>query len=159
MTDIVEIFDDYCRRKGLIYHYGKKATLNIIDKGDLYSEDIDSVYFLHEFRKGNSEKNKTTGQIKSIIYDGKFFLVKNSDLDQQNYQEVGDKADSKYVNNIKPLLDMYASFVNYFGCTDIEVMSSDFIDVTDALDNNMDGLLISYRIKVPSHFIFTPFVP
>ena len=159
MTDIVTIFNDYCNRNSLTYHYGKKSTLNIIDKGSLYSKDTNTIYFLHEFRKGIAEKNSTTSQIKSMLYTGKFFLVKNSDLDLQNYQEVGTLETSKYKVNIEPLLNTYETFINSFGCSDIEVLESDFIDVTDALDNNMDGLLVSYKVRVPQTFKFIPYVP
>ncbi len=159
MTDIVTIFDDYCTRNQLKYHYGKKSTLNIIDKGSLYSKDTDDIYFLHEFCKRIGEKNKTTGQIKSMLYTGKFFLVKNSDLDLQNYQEVGSLETSKYKVNIEPLLQIYQDFINSFGCSDIEVLESDVIDVTDAFDNNMDGILTNYKVRVPQTFKFIPYTP
>ena len=37
-------------------------------------------------------------------------------------------------------------------CTDIDVIRWDFIDVTDALDTNFDGILVRYTIDIPDHY-------
>lgn len=148
MTDIVEILRSYAEGKGMIYHYGKKSTLNIIDKGNLYVADVNKIYFLHEFRQGSNELT-SIGKIKSKVWNGKIFLLKNSDLDLQFYQEVGQLSTSKYKVNIEPLLNEFDNFVNSFACSNMSVLESSFVDITDAFDNNMDGILISYKIRVP----------
>lgn len=144
MKDIVRILQDIAEDRGLIYHYGKKAALNLLD-GTL---DVANIFLLHEFTNRKSEYNSSGTMITAATYEGKFFLVKHSDYDQQYFQEVGDQSTSKYTVNIEPLLQVFNSIGNSMACLDLTVMQWDNIDVTDALDANMDGLLCSYRIKV-----------
>jgi hypothetical protein len=143
MKDIVRILQDICNDKGITYHYGKKAALNLLD-GSL---DADKVFLLHEFTNRKSEYNSTGTKIVATSFEGKFFLVKHSDFDQQYFQEVGDENTSKYTVNIEPLLQVFQAIGNTLACIDMNVLQWDNIDVTDALDANMDGLLCTYKIK------------
>jgi len=45
------------------------------------------------------------------------------------------------------LLNEFNAMANYFGCTDLEVLQLDAIDVVNVLDTNKDGLLITYQIR------------
>jgi hypothetical protein len=144
MKDIVRILQDIATDNNVIYHYGKKAALNLLD-GAL---ELDSIYMLHEFTNRKSSYNTTGTAIISTSYEGKFFLVKHSDYDQQYFQERGTEATSKFTLNIEPLLAVFQALGKALACTDYEVSQFDNIDVTDALDANMDGLLCSYKIKV-----------
>ena len=146
MRDIVRILQDIAIDNNLIYHYGKKAALNLLD-GTL---EPTNIYLLHEFTNRRSEYNSSGTRITAASYEGKFFLVKHSDYDQQYFAERGTEDTSKYTNNIEPLLQLFAAIGNALGCTDMVVTQWDNIDVTDALDANMDGLLCSYKIKVPA---------
>jgi len=145
MKDIVRILQDIAIANNIIYHYGKKAALNLLD-GSL---EPTSIYMLHEFTNRKSAYNTTGTAIISTSYEGKFFLVKHSDYDQQYFQERGTEATSKFTLNIEPLLATFKAIGNTLACSEAEVSQWDNIDVTDALDANMDGLLCSYRIKVP----------
>ena len=144
MKDIVRILQDIATSKDLEYHYGKKAALNLLDG----SIDPIKIFMLHEFTNRKSEYNSTGTRITAANFEGKFFLVKHSDYDQQYFQEVGTQETSKYTTNIEPLLTVFNQIGNELGCLDFTVSQWDNIDVTDALDANMDGLLCSYRIKV-----------
>lgn len=144
MKDIVRILQDIATDKNITYHYGKKAALNLLE-GSL---DVSEIYMLHEFTNRRSEYNSFGTAIVSYSYEGKFFLVKHSDYDQQYFQELGTEDTSKFTQNIEPLLTVFAEIGNTLGCSDMEVLQWDNIDVTDALDANMDGLLCSYKIKV-----------
>lgn len=144
MKDIVRILQEIAESKGIEYHYGKKAALNLLD-GSL---DPSKIFMLHEFTNRKSEYNTTGTRITASNFEGKFFLVKHSDYDQQYFKEVGPEETSKYNVNIEPLLSVFAAIGNELGCLQFEVSQWDNIDVTDALDANMDGLLCSYRIKV-----------
>ena len=145
MKDIVRIFEDIALEKNLEYHYGKKAALNLLD-GTL---DADKIFLLHEFTSRKSEYNTSGTQIVAANYEGKFFLVKHSDFDQQYFAERGTPETSKYVTNIEPLLAVFSDIGNSLACAGIEVSQWDNIDVTDALDANMDGLLCSYKVRIP----------
>lgn len=145
MADIVRILQDIAEGKGLEYHYGRKSCLNLLDG----SAQSDRVYFLHEFTERLSNYNTTRTAIESITYTGKFFLVKHSDYDQQYFKEVGSEETSKYTVNIEPLLFKHAGIGKQLACMeDLDVLLWSNIDVTDALDANMDGVLCNYKIQI-----------
>jgi len=143
MKDIVHILQDIALNKNITYHYGKKAALNLLD-GTL---EADTIFLLHEFTNRKSEYNTSGTKITAATYEGKFFLVKHADYDQQYFAERGTQETSKYTTNIAPLLIVFQDIGNTLACLDAEVTQWDNIDVTDALDANMDGLLCSYRVK------------
>ena len=148
MKDIVRILQDIALSKNLDYHYGKKAALNLLD-GSL---DPNKIFLLHEFTNRKSEYNTSGTKITAANYEGKFFLVKHADFDQQYFAERGNEETSKYSTNIAPLLSVFEETGNALACLGAEVTQWDNIDVTDALDANMDGLLCSYKIRIPGKY-------
>lgn len=148
MKDIVRILEDLATTEGLQYHYGKKAALNLLDG----TVTAGTTYLLHEFTNRKSQYNNSGTAIEAAQYEGKFFLVKQSDLDQHYFAEVGEQATSKYVTNIAPLLEVFTRLGNQLACLGTVVTQWDNIDVTDALDANMDGLLCSYTIRIPHNY-------
>lgn len=146
MKDIVRILQTIGESHNLTYHYGKKAALNLLD-GTL---DPEKIFLLHEFTNRKSEYNTSGTKIVAANYEGKFFLVKHSDYDQHYFAEAGTEETSKYVTNIEPLLSVFSSMGNSLACTGYTVNQWDNIDVTDALDANMDGLLCTYKIRIPN---------
>lgn len=148
MKDIVRILQDIAATKNLVYHYGKKAALNLLD-GAL---EPDKIFMLHEFTNRKSEYNSSGTKITSVTYEGKFFLVKHADYDQHYFAERATEETSKYTTNIEPLLQVFGSIGNSLACLEAEVTQWDNIDITDALDANMDGLLCSYKIRIPANY-------
>jgi len=148
MKDIVRILQDIATAKNLDYHYGKKAALNLLDG----SVAPDKIFLLHEFTNRKSEYNNSGTKIMAANYEGKFFLVKHADFDQQYFAERATEETSKYTTNIEPLLQVFEGIGNALACLQAEVSQWDNIDVTDALDANMDGLLCSYKIRIPVHY-------
>lgn len=144
MKDIVRILQDVAEGMGIKYHYGKKAALNLLD-GTL---ETDTIFLLHEFTNRKSEYNTSGTKIVASNYEGKFFLVKHSDYDQQHFTEAAADETSKYTMNIEPLLSVFNGIGNSLACLGFGVSQWDNIDVTDALDANMDGLLCSYKIRI-----------
>ncbi|RDI11969.1 hypothetical protein [Flavobacterium sp. AG291] len=53
MKDIVRILEGIALDNNLVYHYGKKAALNLLDG----STEADTTYLLHEFTNRKSEYN------------------------------------------------------------------------------------------------------
>ncbi|MFL9845075.1 hypothetical protein [Flavobacterium rhizosphaerae] len=145
MKDIVRILEEIAEDKGITYHYGKKAALNLLDG----TAEAGKTYLLHEYTKRRSEYNTSGTKITAANYEGKFFLVRHSDFDRQYFQETGIQQTSKYVTDIEPLLSVFEEIGNTLGCLDATVQQWENIDVTDALDANMDGLLCSYKIHIP----------
>lgn len=148
MIDIVRIFEKFAQDKLMIFDYGTKATLNLLGGTSGTAVDLSKIYLLLERRKGTAQVNNFKN-IEGVTYTGYFFLCVNSDFDLINF---ADATGGKYTNNIEPLLETYKSFFNYFACKDLEINSLEFQDVTDILDQNMDGLLINYNIFVPQNY-------
>lgn len=144
MTDFVRILQTYCTTKNIAYHYGRKANLNLLKSDTLTNK----IYCLHEPSPRKTEMNKNKTRVASYLFSGMFFLVKKSSLDMPYLNEVGNSESvSKYNLNIEPLLNEFNAMANYFGCTEMEVLQLDAIDVVNVLDTNKDGLLITYQIR------------
>jgi len=152
ITDIVRILQSYSKSKSYVFHYGRKAVLNLIDTGDNWTGELDDIYFLLEYRKGKPIKNGTGTGSKGTRYEGTFYLVKHSDLDQNFMSEVGAESQSKYVNNIEPLIDAVHNIESYFGCSLVDWETVEFDDVTDILDMNCDGLMVRFVAYVPLNY-------
>ena len=148
MKDIVRLLESIALDNNLVYHYGRKAALNLLDG----SAEAETTYLLHEFTNRKSEYNDSGTLIIAANYEGKFFLVKQSDFDQNYFAEAGDVETSKYTLHIEPLLILFKTIGNSLACSGIEVSQWDNIDVTDALDANMDGLLCSYKLRIPANY-------
>lgn len=144
MIDFVRILQNYCISKNIAYHYGRKSNLNLLKSDTLE----DKIYCLHEASPRKTEMNKNKTRVSSYLFSGMFFLVKKSTMDMPYLNEVGnDEAVSKYNLNIEPLLNEFNAMANYFGCTDMEVLQFEAIDVVNVLDTNKDGILITYQIR------------
>ena len=141
MTDVVDIFQKYSDAKSYTYHYGRKNVINLFGQGFNWSGNDTDIYFMHEFRKGTRIDNNT------MSYTGNFYLVKHSTLNKNFYQEVGTKAEGKYENNIKPLIQAFREIESYYFCSDLDIKSLSFIDVTDLLDANLDGIKVDYTVQ------------
>jgi hypothetical protein len=150
--DIVRIFEQYANDKSFIFHYGRKNVLNLIDTGSFWTGQLTDIYFLFEYRKILNVKNQTQTGVKGTKFNGTFYLLKHSNLDQNFFQEVGMQGQSKYVNNIEPLLAIVQDMENYFACTDIVIERMEADDVTDILDLNGDGLMINFTAYVPKEY-------
>ena len=152
MTDIVRIFEQYANDKSFIFHYGRQSALNLIDTGKNFTGTLTDIYFLFEYRKIVNVPNQTKTGIKGTRFNGTFYIVKHSDLDQNFFQEVGEQQDSKYVNNIEPLLQVFQDFEVYYSCSDIIIERMEADDVTDLIDVNADGLMINFTAYVPKEY-------
>ena len=152
MVDVVRLLEKYATDKSFIFHYGRQNVINLIETGNNWSGTLDDIYLLLEFRNIKPRMNATKTNTLGNDFTGTFYLVKHSDLDQNFFQEVGTQSDSKYVNNIEPLLTELDGLVNYFGCTEIEYETTNAIDVTDFIDANADGLMISFKAYVPKQY-------
>lgn len=149
MIDVVRILQTYAKSQSMKFFYGRKAVLNLIDTGDGWSGEPDDIYFLLEYRKIKPIKNQSQTNIKGTRFEGVFYLVKHSDLDQNFMNEVGTEQTSKYVNNIEPLLSYLVGLENYFACTDLTYETVEADDVSDILDMNCDGLMVKFSALIP----------
>lgn len=144
MKDITREFEAWCETKGIEYHYGQRANLNLLN--DLVENQ---VYFLHNENRRRSNVSQTTGFRTGRSFSGNFFIVVRSDMDMPYYKEVQqENGENKYEKNIEPLLELIEAFENFFACSDYTINSLEVIDVTDLLDFNADGLIVTYGISI-----------
>jgi hypothetical protein len=144
MTDFVRILQAYCEGKNIAYHYGRKANLNLLKSNTL----TDEIYCLHEPSPRKTEMNKNKTSVASYLFSGMFFLVKKSNIDMPYLNELGNSEDiSKYKLNIEPMLNEFKAMANYFGCSQMELLQFDAIDIVNVLDTNKDGLLVTYSVR------------
>jgi hypothetical protein len=146
MIDSVRIIERFALDKGFLFTAGRLHVLNLFDKGELWTGDPNDIYLLHEFRRGRKAPNDR------MRYEGNFYLVRHSDIDQNFFSEMGDSEDGKYTKNIEPLIQLFGGFQHYFDCIDVDLLECSFIDVTEFLDVNMDGIKIDYVISVPNYY-------
>jgi hypothetical protein len=141
MTDIVRHLEQFSNSKGYIFHYGRKSVLNLLDFESPTHFVEETIYFLLENRTIRPQTNATKTNVKGNSFDGTFFLIKHSELDQE--------FKDKYIFNIEPLLSVLKELQQYFSCTliDFEVLEAD--DVTDILDMNCDGLMVKFKAYIP----------
>lgn len=144
MKDFTRVLQEYCGANNISYHYGRRANLNLLN-----SDITDGqVYMLHEASPRKAEYNTTKTHIDGYTFIGKFFLLVKSTVDMPYFNEKqADDSVSKYTTNIEPLLDMFETIGNSFGCNDLEVTQWEAIDVVNVLDVNKDGILVTYNIK------------
>lgn len=146
MKDLIQILQEVCDLNNLHFTYGKKAVLNLLDNRNNLSSN--KIYLMLDVFK---RKPKLTNAGKTIAntFTGSFFLVVNSNLDMPVYNEVGnDKARSKYIQNVLPLLEIKEKIQQGFSCSGIEIQTFDSIDCFDQFDNNKDGIIIDFAITI-----------
>lgn len=144
MKDITRVFEQWSEAQGFQYEYGQNANLNLLN-----SLEENKVYFLHNENRRRPRTSQTTGFGTGYSFSGNFFLVVQSDLDMPYYKEMQqDNCENKYEKNIEPLLKFIDDFVNFFACSEYTINSLEVIDITDLLDFNADGLVVTYAISI-----------
>ena len=88
MTDIVRILQSYSESKSYIFHYGRKAVLNLIDTGDNWTGELDDIYFLLEYRKGFIKRygNDVLNELELLAED-----KSKRTLSKEHYVEIAEK--------------------------------------------------------------------
>lgn len=130
MKDIVRILQDITEDKNIAYHYGKKATLNFLD-GTL---EAGKIFMLHEFTNRKSEYNDAGTKILAANYQGKFFLVSH-------------ECEESTIT-IEQISDVFNAIKDSIESTGIEVNQWESLNITDALDESMQGFLCSYKVRI-----------
>jgi len=143
--DLVRVFETYCTNNGLEFRYGSKSHLNLV-QSTLETDDVFMLLFPVDRHK---KPNDLGTKISKRIFTGRFLLVKNSNRDQHYFNErEQDQQDSKYTENIEPLITLHESIGNnILGCDygyELELWKC--IDAVDVLDANLDGIWCNYKI-------------
>ena len=145
MKDFVRIAKEYCVLKGYDFVAGTKAVQNLFQPNQITQPN--KVYFFLDPVTRKSERN-LLGSVKSKIFIGNFGLLVKSNLDSPYFQEMNNQEGiSKYTMNIEPLLLKSEKMQMDLGCSGIEVLEWSEIDIKDFLDENYDGIIITYQIR------------
>ena len=144
MKDFTRVLQEYCVANDISYHYGRRSNLNLL-QSDLLA---DKIYLLHEASPRRAGYNTTGTGIEKFTFVGKFFLMVKSTVDMPYFNEKQvDDSISKYTLNIEPLLDLFESMGNHFGCSDFKVTQWETIDAINVFDANKDGIIITYTVE------------
>ena len=86
----------------------------------------------------------------NITFTGSFMLVVKSTIDNVYDNQKGqDATDGKYQKNIKPLLEIeLLKLEDSINCSDYQITGWSIVDAVNALDANMDGIIVTYGISV-----------
>ena len=140
MADIVGVFNSHVDTLGWYFTYGNKENQNLL-QSDMVT---DAVYFLLDPVNRNPIPSKFGG-VSVVEYTGSFLLVVKSDMDN-TYGGDGVKV-GKYELNIKPLLTKLELLKSSLQCDNYNVQAWSNTDIVNALDVNMDGLVVTYKVS------------
>ena len=145
MTDVYDIFKTDTEGFGWKFSYGNTANRNLLRSDKVVGE----IYFLLDpitRGRGFSEFGGTGIQ----TFTGSFMLVVKSNLDNVYDNQKGvDATDGKYQKNIKPLLDVeLLKLEDSINCSDYQITGWSIVDAVNALDANMDGIIVTYTLSV-----------
>ena len=147
--DIVRVFESFCTTNEYFFSYGTRSVQNLLTNPDDYCKD--KVHLLLEpvRRKSEVTAGVTGLSVKSRLYSGKYMFVLRDNFDLNYFNEKGtDQAESKYTTRIEPLLPLYAALEKRFiACENLDLVGHDNIDITDALDANLTGLVCTFQFR------------
>lgn len=146
--DIVRIFENYATAREYCFIYGTKAVQNLLTNPHNFEQD--KIHILLDPVRRVSEITAQGLSVRSRRYIGRYMILLRDDFDKPYFNEKGaDSQQSKYTCNIEPLLPVYAAIEKqFFACDGYDVLQHENIDVTDALDANMTGLVCTFQIRV-----------
>lgn len=143
MEDLVGVLETYCDSLGWSFSYGNKANNNL-----LVSDKVEGKVYLLLDPITRIKSKSEYGGTGEIAFTGSFLLVVKSNLDNNYHNQKGqDKTTGKYEKNIKPLLVNLELLENVIDCSQYEIESWSIVDAINALDVNMDGIIVTFRIK------------
>ena len=145
--DIVRVFEDYCNTNEYYFGYGTTAVQNLLTNPDSFCEE--KVHLLLEPVRRVSNISNGGLSVRTRTYSGKYMLVLRDNFDLNFFNEKGtDQTQSKYSTRIEPLLPLYAALEKQFiSCDGLDLLQHENIDVTDALDANMTGLICTFQFR------------
>lgn len=133
--DLVRIFETYCNANDIVFKYGSRSHLNLINTT---SDNLTKTHLLLFPVKRTPSQNSTKTGFKGTQFTGKFLLVKSSKRDKEYM--------NKFTDNIEPLISTHKAIGKDLMCQDLELSNWSGIDAIDILDANKDGLWCDYTI-------------
>jgi len=152
--DIVRVFQTWCNAQTppIMYDYGDIYALNLfLNKAESEKEDPEEkpVYFLQEQVVRNGIISSSGLVYEGEVYDGAFSILKESSLDTAYFAERSETRsdeESRYTNNIEPLLPYAKSLAKFLLCNEYDIQFWSVVDNINFLDENRDGILCRFKI-------------
>lgn len=142
MKDLTRVLQDYCADNNIVYHYGIKRHLNLLEGNQVEGE----VYMLHEPSTLVPDVNDTKTGHKSFTFTGGLFLTVKSTIDMPYFKEKQVTDDvSKFTLNIEPMKQRMIVIEKDLMCMGIDIKTS-IHETTNLLDFNCDGVFVKYTI-------------
>ena len=140
MNDIVGVFNSYADSLDWNFTYGNKENQNLMQS------DMEDglIYFLLDPVTRNVLTSPYGGR-GATEFTGSFMLVVKSDLDN-TYNGTSTKV-GKYEKNINPLLTKLELIKDIIECDNYTIENWSVVDVINALDVNLDGIIVTYKIS------------
>lgn len=139
------------------FMYGDIYSVNLIDENKTNNTNVKVVLFPFKKKTNYSQYN----QILSREYTGSFLVMVNSHIDEGFYEQYYWE---KYKNNIAGLEAFLENvFLNAIvnggcgiPCNEAVIQSVSTEQIINYLDQNYDGLLVTYSIKLDKGFTIAP---
>ena len=142
--DIIDFFRSIATANNYTFSHGNRANHNLLEA----DKDPGTIYFLVDPITESDDASEIGGAETTTI-DGSFMLLIQSDMDQTyDTQKTNDKDKGKYEKNIKPLKTQVAIIRDAIDCSDYERDTWSRIAVTNILDTNMDGIVVTFKLKI-----------
>lgn len=133
--------------------YGDIYSVNLIDEDKTGNKNVKVVLFPFKTKTNYSQYN----QVVSREYTGSFLVMVNSNIDEGFYEQYYWE---KYKNNIAGLEafleSVFLSAIINGGCgipcNEVVLQSISTEQIINYLDQNYDGLLVTYSIKLDRGF-------
>ena len=144
MADLVRILETYCNSNEIVYRYGSKSHLNLLEGREELTEDkIHLLLFpvrLGQFNRDNSSR----------LVNGSFFYVMPDNFDRHYFNERNQPInESKYALKIEPLkVYLQAMEIYLDSCGEIDVLSFESVEAIDVLDANLTGYFVTYQFRI-----------
>jgi hypothetical protein len=137
-----EILETLSAAQGWVFDYGRPDFHNLIDESKKDELNADRIFLLLDPVKIKKNMNDS-GVVESITYSGSLMLLLSSDIDEVDY-------DFRYENYIKPLrANQLETIINELTCEqEATVQDWNETEVINVLDNNLDGIIVSYVVKI-----------
>jgi len=140
--DLVDVLEGYCTTLEWGFSYGNRSHNNLL--ADVAE---DKIYLILDAVR-TSEAVSPNGGDGRITFTGSFMLVIKSNLDNVYHTQLGvDRTAGKYVKNIQPLKKQLDVLKGLIDCSDLIRENWSSIDAIDALDENMDGVIVNFTLS------------
>lgn len=147
-----EIFENIASANGWKFDYGRQDFHNLMDDEALNQDETKRYYLFCDPIESNQMFSRSGLPMNQIEYTGKMMLLVVSDLDQTYDTQLDTAKESgKHEMHIRPMLVKGGPIdllLNDLICDyDVEIQTWRLTEVVNMLDNNMDGLIINYKLK------------